>query len=104
MQGIGESCAAQQCPLGRGGGCASEDSQFEVMPGRSRREVLTCRLLYNLMLCWFVLCRYAVGTRGWLTFQGRWAWWLKDYIDRSFMNKYGKDLQMDDTVTLTAGN
>jgi hypothetical protein len=27
-----------------------------------------------------------------LTFQGRWAWWLKDWIDRAFMNKYGRDL------------
>jgi hypothetical protein len=39
--------------------------------------------------------RYAVGSRGWLTFQGRWAWWLKDYIDRSFMNKYGRGLMQE---------
>lgn len=39
--------------------------------------------------------RYAIGSRGWLTFQGRWAWSLKDYIDRSFMNKYGKDLHIN---------
>jgi hypothetical protein len=42
------------------------------------------------------LFRYAVASRGWLTFQGRWAWWLKDYVDKAFMNRYGKDLHMDD--------
>eukprot|EP00775_Hariotina_reticulata_P005837 gene5837-6078_t len=39
--------------------------------------------------------RYAVGSRGWLTFQGAWAWKLKDYIDRSFMDKYGAALPFD---------
>lgn len=43
-----------------------------------------------------VLCRYAVASRGWLTFQGRWAWWLKDYIDKAFMHRYGKDLHLND--------
>jgi hypothetical protein len=56
-----------------------------------------CVLCAVMLTCCIVLCRYAVGTRGWLTFQGRWAWWLKDYIDRAFMNKYGRDLRMDDS-------
>jgi hypothetical protein len=37
-----------------------------------------------------------VASRGWLTFQGRWAWWLKDYIDKAFMHRYGKDLHLND--------
>ena len=34
----------------------------------------------------------AVGVKGWFSFQGQWAWWLKDYIDRKFMAKYSEDL------------
>ena len=36
--------------------------------------------------------RYAVGSKGWATFEGGWAWWLKDRIDKAFMAKYGSDL------------
>jgi selenide,water dikinase len=32
--------------------------------------------------------RYAVGSRGWLAFEGRWAWRWKDWIDRRFMSRY----------------
>ncbi|KAI8472012.1 MAG: selenide, water dikinase [Monoraphidium minutum] len=39
--------------------------------------------------------RYAVGTKGWAAFEGAWAWGLKDYIDRSFMAKYGSDLPFE---------
>ncbi len=34
--------------------------------------------------------RYAIGDKGWLTFEGAWAWRLKDYIDRAFMRKFGR--------------
>lgn len=57
-----------------------------------------------MLTCCIVLCRYAVGTRGWLTFQGRCAWWLKDYIDRAFMNKYCRDLHMDDRAPDTTAH
>lgn len=33
--------------------------------------------------------RYAVASRGWLFASGRWVWRWKDYIDRSFMKRYG---------------
>jgi len=46
--------------------------------------------------------RYAVGSRGWLTFQGAWAWRLKDYIDRSFMDKYGAALPFQDGGSMSA--
>lgn len=48
---------------------------------------------YCGMLCCAMAHRYAVGSRGWLSFQGKWAWWLKDYIDQAFMHKYGRDLK-----------
>jgi selenide,water dikinase len=32
--------------------------------------------------------RYAVGSRGWLKFEGRWVWKLKDWIDRRWMSQY----------------
>jgi NADH dehydrogenase FAD-containing subunit len=34
--------------------------------------------------------RYAVGTWGQYSFQGRWVWWLKDWIDRRFMARYAR--------------
>lgn len=34
--------------------------------------------------------KYAVGTRGQFCFQGRWVWWLKDWIDRRWMRRYQK--------------
>jgi selenide,water dikinase len=54
-------------------------------------------LLYNMYCC---TARYAVGTRGWLTFQGGWAWSLKDYIDRAFMDKYGSALPFDKVMAM----
>ena len=32
--------------------------------------------------------RYAIATWGDYSAQGRWAWWLKDWIDRSFIKRY----------------
>jgi selenide,water dikinase len=32
--------------------------------------------------------RYAVGSRGWLKFEGAWVWTLKDWIDRKWMRQY----------------
>ncbi|MEX0431196.1 FAD-dependent oxidoreductase [Spiribacter insolitus] len=32
--------------------------------------------------------RYAVASRGWLGFGGRWLWHCKDWIDRRFMRRY----------------
>jgi selenide,water dikinase len=31
---------------------------------------------------------YAVGARGWLTFEGTWAWRLKEWIDRRWMRQW----------------
>lgn len=33
--------------------------------------------------------RYAIASRGWLFAKGKWVWRWKDYIDRSFMKRYG---------------
>jgi hypothetical protein len=30
----------------------------------------------------------AIATYGNLATQGRWVWWLKDYIDRKFARRY----------------
>uniref|UniRef100_A0A383W2K1 Selenide, water dikinase n=1 Tax=Tetradesmus obliquus TaxID=3088 RepID=A0A383W2K1_TETOB len=48
--------------------------------------------------------KYAVGTRGWLTSQGAWAWSLKDYIDRAFMDKYGAALPFDKVMAMGASH
>lgn len=32
--------------------------------------------------------RHAVGSRGKLAFEGRWVWWLKDWIDRRWIKQY----------------
>jgi len=45
------------------------------------------RSTLNLLSCGD---RYAVGTWGNYSFQGRWVWWLKDWIDRRFMARYKK--------------
>lgn len=88
------ACSILLCML-----CA-RDKQHQVCVSGPRQsqwslDMRLCAVCCVLPCC-VVLCRYAVGTRGWLTFQGRWAWWLKDYIDRAFMNKYGRDLHMDE--------
>lgn len=38
---------------------------------------------------------YAVAVKGWFGAQGRYLWYLKDHIDRTFMKKYGDDLSFD---------
>lgn len=35
-------------------------------------------------------CR-AVGSRGELAFEGKWVWWLKDWIDRRWMRQYTQE-------------
>jgi NADH dehydrogenase FAD-containing subunit len=37
--------------------------------------------------------RYAVGSWGKYSAQGRWVWWLKDAIDRRFMARYARPAQ-----------
>jgi selenide,water dikinase len=32
--------------------------------------------------------RYAIGSRGWLKFEGAWVWRWKDWIDRNWMRQY----------------
>jgi selenide,water dikinase len=32
--------------------------------------------------------RYAIGSRGWIKFEGAWAWWWKHRIDRKWMRQY----------------
>ncbi|PSC68783.1 water dikinase [Micractinium conductrix] len=39
--------------------------------------------------------KYVVATKGWLGMQGGWLWSWKDRIDRSFMNKFGSDLDFE---------
>jgi len=34
--------------------------------------------------------RFAIASWGVWSTQGRWVWWLKDYIDRSFIKKYSR--------------
>lgn len=39
--------------------------------------------------------KHAVGTKGgWLGIQGSWVWTLKDWIDRSFMDRFGAKLPL----------
>jgi selenide,water dikinase len=38
----------------------------------------------------------AIGSRGFLTFEGAWIWKLKDYIDREFMRKYKQLPEIED--------
>jgi selenide,water dikinase len=40
--------------------------------------------------------KYAIGSRGFFTFEGAWIWKLKDYIDREFMRKYNELPEMAD--------
>jgi hypothetical protein len=48
--------------------------------------------------------KYCVGTKGWLTLEGGWLWNYKDYIDRTFMHKYGEGLtEMQENMMKAAG-
>ncbi len=47
--------------------------------------------------------QHAVGTKGsWLGVQGNWVWTLKDWIDRGFMNKFGRDLPLHKSMSPAA--
>jgi selenide, water dikinase len=43
---------------------------------------------------------HAIGTRNGFMFEGDWAWWLKDWIDRRFMAKFNKLPEMPQPVTI----
>ncbi len=45
----------------------------------------------NMLLLLSTADRYAIGTRNGFTFEGRWVWWWKDWIDRRFMAAYKID-------------
>jgi NADH dehydrogenase FAD-containing subunit len=35
--------------------------------------------------------RYAIASWGRYSAQGRWVWWLKDWIDRAFIRRYRRN-------------
>jgi NADH dehydrogenase FAD-containing subunit len=35
--------------------------------------------------------RYAIASWGRYSVQGRWVWWLKDWIDRAFIRRYRRN-------------
>jgi NADH dehydrogenase FAD-containing subunit len=43
--------------------------------------------------------RYAVGSWGRYSFQGRWVWWLKDRMDRRFLAQYQSSGQIEANLT-----
>jgi len=73
---------------------------FAVRQGRPLADNLRRALAgatpqpYRPQRTWLALIstgeRYAVASRGWLYFEGRWVWHWKDWIDRRFMRKYSK--------------
>ena len=42
--------------------------------------------------------RHAVASRGNRVFQGKWCWWLKDWIDRRFVRQFSQFSRMSDSA------
>jgi selenide, water dikinase len=65
---------------------------------RNLRNFLTNRPLkpFRPQASWLALIttggKHAVLSKGGIAFSGGWLWGFKDYIDRSFMRKFGADL------------
>jgi len=74
---------------------------------RNLRRSLSSQALvpYRPQRRWLALIstgdRYAVASRGALSFAGSWVWRWKDWIDRRFMRRFGEFPTMDDNNPLT---
>lgn len=67
--------------------------QGPLLASNLRRALLGEALArYNLQVKFLSLIgtgdRHAVGSRGDLAFEGKWVWWLKDWIDRRWIAQY----------------
>jgi NADH dehydrogenase FAD-containing subunit len=58
-----------------------------AMVGRALRDHQPPQLTLNLLSCG---TGYAIASWGRYSAQGRWVWWLKDWIDRRFVRRYGR--------------
>ncbi|PRW20680.1 water dikinase [Chlorella sorokiniana] len=63
-----------------------------LLTGRSLRPWTPQRTFLSLITAGD---KYAVATKGWLGLKGSWLWTWKDSIDRTFMAKFGTDLDFE---------
>jgi selenide, water dikinase len=58
---------------------------------------------YSPQTSWLALIstgdKYAVASRGWLGFAGKWVWQWKDWIDQRFMRKFSEFPEMSERET-----
>jgi selenide, water dikinase len=63
---------------------------------------------YRPQTSWLALIstgdKYAIASRGWLSFAGSWVWQWKDWIDQRFMRKFSEFPEMDTQAALVPSN
>lgn len=68
-----------------GAGPALAENLRAALSGQAPKPYVPREKTLSLLSCGG---RYAIATWGDYSAQGRWVWWLKDWIDRSFIKRY----------------
>lgn len=90
----GDVCTRMDQPLARSGvyavraGPALARNLAAATSGQPLKPHLPPKATLNLLSCGD---RYAIATWGHFSAQGRWVWWLKNWIDRRFVARYRKN-------------
>jgi NADH dehydrogenase FAD-containing subunit len=88
---VGDICSRTDRPVIRNGaqavraGPALAHNLASITSGQAMREDLPPANSLNLLFCGD---HYAIGCWGGYSFEGRMAWWLKNWIDRRFVARY----------------
>ena len=91
----GDVCTRTDQPLARSGvyavraGPALAHNLAAATSGQPLQPHLPPKATLNLLSCGD---RYAIATWGSFSAQGRWVWWLKNWIDKRFLARYKRGM------------
>ena len=95
---VGDTCARADVQMARSGvhavkaGPVLAENVFAVLRGNSMAQASLKTYHPRAHSLYLLACgpKYAIASWGRITFQGRWVWLLKDWIDRGFVKRFSQ--------------